>query len=102
MKTVIVGSQHQPGGVELISSLQRHDQVHLIREASNRYDRNAVAVHSNDGRRLGYIPKSMNAELACELDLGYKFRAFIANEAITQDGSIRFLPTILVERVDAT
>lgn len=54
-------------------------QLHLVREADNRYDPNAVAItcRSTDSLAtgqevlLGYVPSSDNADIALLLDAGW-------------------------------
>jgi hypothetical protein len=47
------------------------DELVLVREPDNKFDSNAVQVHDTAGHFLGYIPKSMNSDVAAHLDEGY-------------------------------
>lgn len=55
--TYIVGSRHHEGAAERIRKLKADEELQLVREPKNPYDRNAVAVYSSDGQKLGYVPK---------------------------------------------
>ena len=45
-------------------------QVDFVREPDNPADANAVAVHDQAGRRIGYLFREIAAEYAALLDLG--------------------------------
>lgn len=56
--------------------------VDLVREYSNRYDSNAIAVLVA-GAQLGYVPRSVARIIAPAMDAGFQFRAIV--ESITTD-----------------
>lgn len=62
----IVGMEHQHA-VEFIGSLEPGVAAVLIREPTNKFDANAVAVWIS-GRRVGYVPKAQNKVLAPFID----------------------------------
>lgn len=69
----IVGMDHQ-GTTEIVAALNPGVTVTLVREPENKFDKNAIAVWV-DGRRVGYVPKNQNVELAKYIDLhGDKMR----------------------------
>lgn len=67
----IVGMKHRerehPGIVELVKSLPKGEDLELVREPDNRYDRFAVQVWAR-GLHVGYIPANQNRDLAAMLD----------------------------------
>jgi hypothetical protein len=64
----IAGGAHH-GLYDVIRALAPGVRLDLVREPENPYDANAIAVHLG-GRRLGYVPRCANAELARLLDEG--------------------------------
>lgn len=40
-----------------IASLQSNEQLFLEPEPANEYDPNAVAVHTSEGTKIGYVPR---------------------------------------------
>lgn len=62
----IVGMEHQHS-TEIVAALQTGADVILVREPTNQYDPNAIAVWV-DGKRIGYIPKAQNKVLAGFID----------------------------------
>lgn len=68
----LVGMQHR-GAEKFVADLPADAPLLLVREPSNKYDRNAIAVWAHDNeagtlRHVGYIPKSQNAALAEKID----------------------------------
>ena len=64
-------------GPSLLSQLTPGRKLTLKREPANRYDRNAVAVLSPTGTKLGYVPSKSNKIIARLLDQGFKLRAVV-------------------------
>jgi len=62
---------------EVWEDLHVGDRLELVREADNRFDRNAISV-SWRGRKLGYIPRRQNAALAWGMDRGEPLSARIS------------------------
>ena len=59
------------------ASLHKGYELVLIRNPSNAYDANAVAVATSAGVRFGWIPRTLNAELALRLDKGQSLKAAV-------------------------
>jgi hypothetical protein len=51
------------------------EQVQLIREPSNAFDRNAVAVLDAGKHQLGYLKREVAAWFGPMIDRGYSFRS---------------------------
>jgi HIRAN domain len=62
----IVGMEFRKA-VEIVAALQPGAPVTLVREPTNQYDPNAIAVWV-EGKHVGYIPKKQNAVLAQFMD----------------------------------
>lgn len=95
MKTAIAGSRFSPGGVAALARLRKGATLSLVREAANPHDSNAVAVYAGPAH-LGYVPRSVNAGLAQDIDAGQRFVAVLVDEAIIDRGAIRFAPKITI------
>ena len=52
----------------------------LRRDAGNVHDANAIAVATQDGAQLGFVPRELAAELAPELDAGRPWSAVVLRE----------------------
>lgn len=75
LRAVIVGNQHRPlEAQERYHQLEKDEALDLVREPDNEYDENAIAVYS-DGIKIGYIPRTMNADLAEAMDEGRVFQS---------------------------
>ncbi len=74
----IVGLSHVRDLAKAISGVKRGDKVSLIRDPGNAYDANAIAVATADGRRIGWIPRALNAEAAARMDRGEALSATIS------------------------
>ena len=72
----LAGSQyHSVASVR--DELRPGDQLSLIREPDNRFDRNAVRVDWK-GHKLGYVPRAENRAVSRALDAGEKLEARIS------------------------
>ena len=60
--TRVVGVTFE-GRQEVVACLQRGDRVWLDREPTNPYDRNAITVCRENGSQIGYLNKSLAANL---------------------------------------
>jgi len=67
----IAGTSHIHDAKKLFSSLQVGESLKLQRDKENEFDWNAVLVLTNDGEKLGFLPKSDN-EIASKLLEGGK------------------------------
>lgn len=63
----IVGTQFTGLPEGYLEAIAPGAEVTLVREADNKYDKNAVAIWIED-RRVGYVPKAQNVELARRID----------------------------------
>lgn len=64
-------------GKEIIDLLTKNEPLELVHEHFNPYDPFAVAVHSREFIRLGYVPSIISSLIAYRLDDGKKVRAII-------------------------
>ncbi len=62
-------------GVEIIKRLKPGTHLRLQRKTGNKYDNLAVAVYTRDGKKLGYIPHTLNEVPAAHLDNGHDLYA---------------------------
>jgi hypothetical protein len=62
---------------EVWAQLRKGDDLTLVREAGNAFDKNAVRVEWQ-GHKLGYIPRRENAAIAWALDRGEALHARIS------------------------
>lgn len=58
-------------GAMVLCELKPGNKVHLEREKDNGFDPEAVAVWYGENK-LGFIPRSMNSDIATFLDMGYE------------------------------
>jgi hypothetical protein len=68
---------HHHGLYAALPGLRPGVILQLVREAQNPHDFDAVAVHSADGLKLGYVPRAANTPIAALLDRGEALRAEI-------------------------
>ncbi len=69
-----VAGIYYEGRREVVSSLSSSEQVVFKREPQHPYDPNAIAIHTQDGRSVGYIPRDEARRIAPLMD-----------QAITED-----------------
>ena len=69
----VVGDQYE-GRSQWIDRLNLGDPVSIIREPSNPYDENAVAVFDTNRHQIGYLKREVAAWFAQILDRGRRFR----------------------------
>ena len=72
----LAGFRHAEAAAAL-PDLRKGDELTLVREPDNAFDRNAVRVEWR-GRKLGYVPRRENAALAWALDRGETVRARVS------------------------
>ena len=53
---------------ESVDKLRINDNVYLVREKENQYDKNAISVVNKENRKLGYVEKERAKEIAPILD----------------------------------
>ncbi|KAI0266685.1 SNF2 family N-terminal domain-containing protein [Gloeopeniophorella convolvens] len=78
MTSNVVGIQYYKGLVDA------GEQVRLIREPQNRYDRNAIAVQNIGRAQVGHIPRQIAAKLAPLID-----RNLVTVEGTMNEGNLR-------------
>lgn len=75
---------------EVIGQMSIKDKIHLLREAGNVYDRNAVAVClTKTGKHIGYLPRQIAADLAPRLDKGEIFPVEIKSISDGRNGTLK-------------
>lgn len=89
------GFEHYEGK-RIFSRMRVGDLLRLVREAGNAHDDNAVRVEWQD-RKLGYVPRNSNADIARQLDYGNRLRARVIRLSRHRDPNRRveveiFLP----------
>jgi len=88
----IAGFQFHKGD-SIWSSLDVGEELALVRESSNSYDADAVAVYFQD-EKLGYVPRAENSAIAQMLDRGETLEARISKLMIDEDSWERIRMTI--------
>ena len=84
---------------EIWDELEAGQEVALVRDRKNKYDKNAVAIalaDDYDGNPddfdfdfiLGYVPKTENAEIAKMLDMGWEDVFFTTLSTVKRNGNI--------------
>jgi single-stranded-DNA-specific exonuclease len=80
MKTTVVGVTFD-GRQEVVATLKSGDELVLVREPTNKYDKNAVAVHIDlngfAGQQLGYINRVLAEKMSARLSRGVKLSAVV-------------------------
>ena len=78
LETFVAGFQHHAGmKPEVFDELIPDTCLNLKREPDNPHDKNAIAVHTHAGDRIGYIARKQNKLLADAMDLGVSMSARI-------------------------
>jgi len=68
VRTAIVGSGYYEGALTRVGALKSGERVLLQREPTNPHDKNAVAVFSEDGVKLGHVPRTEAPTVAKAID----------------------------------
>lgn len=75
-------------GRYIVVGLRYHDgiakageQVSLVRERSNKWDRNAIRVYNSNDEGVGYIARGMAAKLAPMMDMGARVYGRVLGKA---------------------
>lgn len=89
----IAGGYHYELRKEL-PDLRPGTRLSLIRESKNPYDANAVAVHTQAGAKLGFIPRCANTPIAQLLDAGREVYAEV--QGLVEFSRSRDVPKELV------
>lgn len=63
----LAGARHRPSlAQQRCLQLVDGEALTVVPEPTNRFDKNALQIHTTDGIFIGYVPKSEAAELALE------------------------------------
>lgn len=63
----------------VIRKLSNGQELLLIREPGNKFDKNAIKVMTLTGGQVGYISASIASSLAVQMDTGKKFSCLVSN-----------------------
>lgn len=74
LSTYVAGTAYHDSG-DAVAALGAGRPVTLWREADNDYDSRAIAVRTDSGTKLGYVPRADNAALASLMDAGFQVTA---------------------------
>ena len=55
--------------------LSAGDRVHFKREFGHSWDEYAIAVLTEDGRKVGYVDHYLSADMACNIEKGISYAA---------------------------
>lgn len=91
---MVAGAKFEGRDKVIAREVRSGDVVVLQRDAANRYSRNAVAVLTQSGRQIGFVPEDDAEDLAPLLDAGNRYAARV--KKILQ-GSSHQIPVIVVE-----
>lgn len=91
----LAGFRHAEAAA-VLPDLRRGDELTLVREPDNAFDRNAVRVEWQ-GRKLGYVPRRENAALAWALDRGETLRARVSRSEWHPNPARRIAFEVFVE-----
>lgn len=95
IRVAVVGTKFKgAAGMECAARARIGDAARLVRDHSNTYDANAIAVHLL-GRDCGYLPKTHNSEIAAAMDAGATPVAQVVREGQVNRGQMR--PEVLIE-----
>jgi HIRAN domain len=75
--------------------------LRLRRDPSNEHDANAIAVATEDGALLGFVPRELASELAPELDAGRPWSAAVLRELRASPRDPRMGVTMLLAAAPA-
>jgi len=84
-QTRVAGTSHVEGIDELAQALHEGDRLRLQRDARNGYDRWAIKVFDQAGRRLGFVSADVNEIPARLMDGGKRLYAQVTD--VSQRGS---------------
>lgn len=62
---------------ELTPLLTVGDELELVRDPQNKYDKNAIRINSRSGEQLGHVPRLDAAVLAPLMDTGKELKASV-------------------------
>jgi len=68
--TYIAGTTHIEGIEELEPHLSPDDRLNFFREPDNLYDKQAIVIKTENGVKIGYVPRQDNVIFARLMDAG--------------------------------
>lgn len=68
--TYVAGTTHIEGIEELEPYLSIDDKLNFFREPDNHYDKEAIMIKTQDGVKIGYVPRQDNVIFARLMDAG--------------------------------
>lgn len=68
--TYIAGSSFVEGIEELEKHLNEGDKLDFFREPDNKYDSKAIVIKTDNGVKIGYVPRNDNAIFSRLMDAG--------------------------------
>ena len=74
---VNIGSRKQ-----YINSLNKGEEIFLVREPNNAYDSYAIKVINKDGHDLGYVKKEWAAIFSWKMDFGFEYKSTVYSNII--------------------
>ena len=75
---MVVGTRFYGGADIILRELNPGEKVSLVREPENPYDKRAIMVIDEDGRKVGYVPRHQNAILSSLMDAGKYIYGIVA------------------------
>lgn len=64
--------------MDFVKQLKQGEQIFLVREKDNQYDKNAVRVQNKAGEHLGYLKKELSEVFAPRMDSGgFDYECFV-------------------------
>lgn len=78
-KISIAGVQFIENYGQIMASLHVGNFLRLEREPNNSHDHNAIRIDRDGRQKIGYVPRTENAELAEKMDNGVVFTAIITS-----------------------
>ena len=76
-------------------------RLKLRRDPDNPHDSDAIAVHTDDGQQVGWVPRELAAQIASELDAGREWSAVVLREQRPTPRDPRSGLTMLLARAAA-
>lgn len=102
LKECAVAGWKYTASEEILSNLYEGEELYLIRETDNSYDRNAIVVAVQQDEEydvaIGYVPRSENELIAKMMDMGWDkaFSAELTTVKENEDGPYHLRMTIYV------
>lgn len=81
----VAGTRHHIPDDELNEKVNVNDKLILIREPENTHDSNAIAVLTQSGQHIGYVPQKRNLIISALLDSGTKLFARVFAKCIFEE-----------------